>query len=113
MPSAASCAAPRCTASTPSPSDSRSRPSSALPACRAERQGAAAEGAAGALGGDFGAVYVHTPGGLVLAGGHALADEVRSLELPRAFVESASDVQVLAASRIADDGRFDETWRRG
>jgi len=38
---------------------------------------------------------------------------VRELELPRALSEAAADGQVLAASTIADDERFDQAWRDG
>jgi PAS domain S-box-containing protein len=83
------------------------------PLSLAETHDAAAQAAAEALGGDFAAVLAQSPGGLVLAGGHALPEGVRSLELPRALSESAADGQMLAASRIADDDRFGAEWRRG
>jgi PAS domain S-box-containing protein len=81
------------------------------PLSLAETHDAAAQAAAEALGGDFAAVLEQSAGGLVLAGGHALPGEVRSLALPRALVEAADDGQILAASRIADDDRFDDEWR--
>jgi PAS domain S-box-containing protein len=83
----------------------------AEPLSLAETHDAAAQAAAEALGGDFAAVLEQTAGGLAVAGGHALPGEVRALTLPRALVESAGDGQVLAASRIADDDRFDREWR--
>ena len=78
-----------------------------------ETYDAAAHAAAEALGGDFAAVLAHGGGGLVLVGGHALPDDVRGLQVPRALVGAADDGQVLAASHVADDGRFDEPWRQG
>jgi PAS domain S-box-containing protein len=81
------------------------------PLSLAETYDAAAQAAAEALGADYAAVLVQAPGGLALVGGHALPGEVRTLELPLALVEAADDGHVLAASRIADDDRFDETWR--
>ncbi len=78
-----------------------------------ETYDAAALAAAEALGGDFAAVLVQSPVGLALVGGYALPDAVRALELPRAVSEAASDGQVLAASSIADDERFDQSWRDG
>jgi PAS domain S-box-containing protein len=83
------------------------------PLSLAETHDAAAQAAAEALGGDFAAVLVQSPGGLALAGGHALPADVRTLDLPRALVEAATGGQVLAASRIADDERFDHAWRAG
>jgi len=76
-----------------------------------ETYDAAAHAAADALGGDFAAVLVRTPSGLEFVGGHELPDEVRRLPVPRALVDSATDGQVLAATRIADDERFDRGWR--
>jgi PAS domain S-box-containing protein len=81
------------------------------PLSLAETHDAAAQAAAEALGADFAAVLEQSPGGLVLAGGHALPEEVRSLELPRALVETAGDGQILAAPEIDDDDRFDQKWR--
>jgi PAS domain S-box-containing protein len=71
----------------------------------------AAQAAAEALGGDYAAVLVLGPSGLELVGGHALPEEVRALEVTRALIETAADGQVLAASRIAEDDRFDTAWR--
>jgi PAS domain S-box-containing protein len=82
------------------------------PLSLAETHDAAAQAAAEALGGDFAAVLEQSARGLVVAGGHALPDEVRALAPPRALTESAGDGQILAASRIADDDRFDAAWRR-
>jgi PAS domain S-box-containing protein len=84
----------------------------AEPLSLGETYDTAAQAAAEALGGDFAAVLEQSPGGLAVAGGHALPDEVRALTLPRTLVESAGDGQVLAASRIADDDRFDAEWQR-
>jgi PAS domain S-box-containing protein len=83
------------------------------PLSLAETYDAAAFAAAEALGGDFAAVLVQSASGLALVGGHALPDAVRALEVPRALSETAADGQVLAASRIADDDRFDQSWRDG
>ena len=83
------------------------------PLSLAETYDAAAHAAAEALGGDSAAVLVQSPSGLALVGGHALPDAVRELDLPRALSEAASEGQVLAASRIADDDRFDRAWREG
>ena len=81
------------------------------PLSLAETYDAAAQAAAEALGGDFAAVLVRTPAGLGLVGGHALPDAVRELELPRALDAAAHEGHLLAASRIADDERFDAHWR--
>jgi PAS domain S-box-containing protein len=83
------------------------------PLSLAETYDAAALAAAEALGGDFAAVLLQSPTGLSVVGGHALPDEVRGLALPRALSEAAADGQVLAASTIDDDDRFDEAWRDG
>ncbi|HEY8646895.1 MAG TPA: GAF domain-containing protein, partial [Gaiellaceae bacterium] len=83
------------------------------PLSLAETYDAAALAAAEALGGDFAAVLVQSASGLALVGGHALPDAVRALELPRALSEAAADGQVLAASAIDDDDRFDQAWRDG
>jgi PAS domain S-box-containing protein len=77
-----------------------------------EAYDAAAQAAAEALGGDFAAVLAHGAGGLVVVGGHALPDEVRDLPTPRALADAAVDAQVLAASRVGDDSRFEAEWRR-
>jgi PAS domain S-box-containing protein len=76
-----------------------------------ETYDAAAQAAAEALGGDSAAVLVRSPAGLRLVGGHALPDAVRALALPRAFEAAAHERHLLAASRIADDERFDAQWR--
>ena len=73
----------------------------------------AALAAAEALGGDFAAVLVKSGGDLVLVGGHALPESVRELEMPRALLEAADDGQMLAATSLAGDERFDDTWRGG
>jgi len=83
------------------------------PLSLAETYDAAALAAAEALGGDFAAVLVPSASGLSLVGGHALPAEVRELELPRVLSEAAGDGQVLAASVIDDDDRFDDAWRHG
>jgi PAS domain S-box-containing protein len=83
------------------------------PLSLAETYDAAALAAAEALGGDFAAVLGQSASGLALVGGHALPDAVRALELPRALAEAAADGQVLAASSLAGDDRFDESWRDG
>lgn len=81
------------------------------PVSLAETYDAAALAAAEALGGDFAAVLVRSPAGLALVGSHALPDEVRALELPRALDAAALEGHMLAASRISDDERFDGQWR--
>ena len=81
------------------------------PLSLAETYDAAAQAAAEALGGEFSAVLVRSPAGLGLVGGHALPDAVRALELPRALDAAALEGHLLAASRIADDERFDDPWR--
>src|SRR5947209_441282 len=81
------------------------------PLSLAETYDAAAQAAAEALGADFAAVLVQAAGGLALVGGHALPDEVRALDLPLALVEAADDGHMLSATRIADDDRFDASWR--
>jgi PAS domain S-box-containing protein len=81
------------------------------PVSLAETYDTAAQAAAEALGGEFAAVLVQVQSGLLLVGGHALPDEVRALELPLAIEDAAGEGHVLAASRIADDDRFDAAWR--
>jgi PAS domain S-box-containing protein len=81
------------------------------PLSLAESYDAAALAAAEALGGEFAAVLVDSVAGLSIVGAHALPDEVRALPLPRALEETATDGHVLAASRVADDDRFDAAWR--
>jgi PAS domain S-box-containing protein len=81
------------------------------PLSLAETYDAAALAAAEALGGDFAAVLVRGSSGLGLVGGHALPDTVRALELPRALDAAAADGHMLAASRLANDERFDGEWR--
>jgi PAS domain S-box-containing protein len=83
------------------------------PLSLAETYDAAAQAAAEALGGDFAAVLVKTGPELQLVGGHALPEAVRALELPRALLEAADDGQMLAATSVADDERFDASWRNG
>ncbi|HEX3806909.1 MAG TPA: GAF domain-containing protein [Gaiellaceae bacterium] len=80
------------------------------PLSLAETYDAAAQAAAEALGGDFAAVLAHDGGGLAVVGGHELPPEVRGLALPRALVDAAGDEQVLAATDIASDSRFDGDW---
>src|SRR5439155_15055462 len=81
------------------------------PLSLAETYDAAAQAAAEALGGDFSAVLVRGPAGLEPVGGYALPDAVRALEPPFAFDAAAAEGHLLAASRIADDERFDSSWR--
>ena len=83
----------------------------AEPLSLAETYDAAAQAAVEALGGDYGAVLAGA-GLLELVGSHALPATVRSLELPRALLDAAADGQVLAATDVAGDDRFDEAWRR-
>ena len=83
------------------------------PLSLAETYDAAAHAAAEALGGDFAAVLMKSGHELLLVGGHALPDSVRALEMPRALLEAADDGQMLAATSVADDERFDASWRSG
>jgi PAS domain S-box-containing protein len=78
-----------------------------------ETYDAAAQAAAEALGGEFAAVLVRAGPDLLLVGGHALPDSVRLLEMPRALLEAADDGQMLAATSVADDERFDPSWQNG
>jgi PAS domain S-box-containing protein len=75
-----------------------------------ESYDAAAQAAAEALGGDFAAVLVQSPAGLTLVGGHDVPDGMRSLEIPRAIADAASEGHMLATSRVATDERFDASW---
>ena len=76
-----------------------------------ETLAAAAQAACEALGGDFGAVLMPEGGRLAVVGAHELPDEISSLEPPNVLVEAASDGRMIAATRIADDVRFDRAWR--
>jgi PAS domain S-box-containing protein len=76
-----------------------------------EAYDAAAQAAAEALGGDFAAVLVHGAAGLTFVGGHDLPPEVRTLPVTSALEDAAEHEQVLAASRVADDERFGNSWR--
>jgi PAS domain S-box-containing protein len=82
------------------------------PLSPAETYDAAAQAAAETLGGDFAAVLVQSPGGLVLEGSHELPPEVRELEPPPVFADAAGGTgQVLAAADVAHDERFPLAWR--
>jgi PAS domain S-box-containing protein len=81
------------------------------PLSLAETLDAAAQAAVEALGGDFGAVVTPESGDLTVAGSYALPAEVRELELPLALAEAAGDGRIVAAPRVAEDDRLDETWR--
>ena len=83
------------------------------PVSLTETYDAAAQAASEALGGDFAAVLVKAGSELQIVGGHALPDEVRALELPDVLLEAADDGQMLAATSVADDDRFDASWRNG
>jgi PAS domain S-box-containing protein len=78
-----------------------------------ETYDAAALAASEALGGDFAAVLTHGAGGLAVAGGHELPPEVRRLPIPDVLADAATDGQILAASRIAADERFQGPWQSG
>ena len=80
------------------------------PLSLAETYDAAALAAAEALGGDFAAVLVRDAGGLAVVGGHDVPDELRTLPIPQALVEAATDGHVLAAADVANDARFDADW---
>ncbi len=72
----------------------------------------AAQAAAEALGGDAAAVLMKVGAGLVVVGGHALPEAVRTLDVPRALLDAAVDGQLLAATSLRDDDRFDAAWQR-
>jgi PAS domain S-box-containing protein len=74
---------------------------------------AAAQAAMEALGGDFAAVLLVDRGRLVVAGAHELPDEVRALVPPATLLHAALVGQAVASSRVAEDDRLDEAWRRG
>jgi PAS domain S-box-containing protein len=82
------------------------------PVSLTETYDAAAHAAADALAADQAAVFVSEASGLVVAGGHDLSPQIRELVAPQTLVQAAAEGQLLAAPRIADDDRFDETWRR-
>jgi PAS domain S-box-containing protein len=82
------------------------------PLSLAETYDAAAQAAADALGGDYAAVFAEAAGGFGIVGRHELPSEATSLELPPAVIEVAADGQVLAASHVHDDDRFDAEWRK-
>ena len=81
------------------------------PLSLAETLDAAAQAAVEALGGDFGAVVMPESGDLTVAGSYELPAEVRELQLPLALAEAAGDGRIVAAPRVAEDDRLDETWR--
>src|SRR5215212_7499263 len=81
------------------------------PLSLAETLDAAAQAAVEALGGDFGAVVTPESGDLTVAGSYELPADVRELELPLALAEAAGDGRIVAAPRVAEDDRLDETWR--
>jgi PAS domain S-box-containing protein len=76
-----------------------------------ETYDAAAQAAAEALGGDFAAVLVHGASGLAVVGGHELPPEFGELPVPRALVDAAEDGQILAATQVVVDTRFEGPWR--
>jgi PAS domain S-box-containing protein len=78
----------------------------------AETYNVAAQAAAEALGGDFGAVLTAEDGELGVAGAHELPAEVRGLPSADTLLQAALDGSTIASSRIADDERFDAAWRR-
>ena len=75
-----------------------------------ESYDAAAQAAAEALGGDFAAVLEQSGSRLVVVGDHNLAPEVRTLEPPRALIDAITDAQILAASDLRTDSRFEAAW---
>ncbi len=81
------------------------------PLSLAQTYDAAAQAAAEALGGDFAAVLAAGLAGLAVVGGHALPEGVRELPVPRALADAVDDGQMLAATRLASDDRFDTAWR--
>jgi PAS domain S-box-containing protein len=81
------------------------------PLALVEAYDAAAQAASEALGGDFAAVLMPDGEGLGVVGGHALPGTVRDLDVPRVLVEAATGSQLLAASDVAGDERFDAPWR--
>jgi PAS domain S-box-containing protein len=76
-----------------------------------EAYDAAAQAAAEALGADFAAVVVTGRADRAVVGGHELPAAVRDLPVPRALADAAEDGHVLAAPSVADDERFDASWR--
>jgi PAS domain S-box-containing protein len=78
-----------------------------------EAYAAAAQAAAEALGADHAAVLMSAPGGLALVGGHALPPQVEALPVSETLVRAATDGQILASIHVADDERFDPSWRSG
>ena len=73
---------------------------------------ATARAAAESLGGDYAAVLVAEGERLGVSGAHGLPDDVRALEPPAVLVDAARDGRTVTATRIADDDRFDASWRR-
>ncbi|MBV8599747.1 MAG: GAF domain-containing protein [Actinobacteria bacterium] len=80
------------------------------PLSLSETLDAVAQAAAEALHGDFAAVLMPGAGGLDLAGACDLPDALRSLPLPRAFTDAATDARMVAFPRVADDARLDDAW---
>ncbi|HVV57465.1 MAG TPA: GAF domain-containing protein [Gaiellaceae bacterium] len=78
-----------------------------------EAYDAAAQAAAEALGADHAAVLMRSPGGLALVGGHELPPQVQALPVSETLVQAAVDGQMLASTHVADDERFDPSWRNG
>ena len=76
-----------------------------------ETYDAAAQAAAEALGADVGAVLAGGPSRLAVVGGFELPRHVRQLAVPRALVDATTEEQIVAASDIASDGRFEQPWR--
>src|SRR5439155_11597176 len=74
---------------------------------------AAAHAAGEAVGGAFAAVLMPEGGRLSVAGAHGLPDDLRRSEPPAALVQAAADGRVVAASRVAEDDRFDGPWADG
>ena len=82
------------------------------PLSLSETYDAAAQAAAEALGGDWAGVLAHAPGGFGLVGSYELPQDVRDLDVPDAVLDVAADGQVLAATDVAVDDRFDEAWQQ-
>ncbi len=81
------------------------------PVSLSETYDAAAQAAAEALGADVGAVLAGGPSRLAVVGGFELPRHVRQLAVPRALVDVATEEQIVAASDLASDSRFEQAWR--
>ncbi len=81
------------------------------PLSLSETYDAAAQAAAEALGADVGAMLAGGPTRLAVVGGFELSRHLRGLAVPRALVDAATEEQIVAASDLASDSRFEQPWR--